>query len=107
MSELASRATAFLLPLLPSFAVGFILGRVARGAMRKAILLGVVILLVLYVAGRFGVDTTTAESWVESGSSWLGSQLEGVAEYAAAFLPAAGAAAVGMKMGYGRRRAIG
>lgn len=103
MSDIAGQVMSLVAPLLPGFLAGFFLGRVARKALSKAMLIAGGAFLVLFLLGRFGVDTSTMESWVQAGSSWAGEQLEGVKQYLAALLPTAAAVGVGFKVGLGRK----
>ena len=104
MSDITARIMAFVLPLLPGFLAGFVIGRIARKALSKALLVAAGLAVVLFLLGRFGVDTSTVTSWLELGSSWAGDQLEGAQQYLAAILPTAAAIGVGFKVGLGRRR---
>jgi uncharacterized membrane protein (Fun14 family) len=104
MSDLTARIMAFVVPLLPGFLAGFVIGRIARQALSKALLVAGGVALVLFLLGRFGVDTSTITGWLQLGSSWAGEQLEGAKQYLAAILPTAAAIGVGFKVGLGRRR---
>ncbi len=103
MSDIGSQVIAFILPLAPGFLAGFLLGKVAKKAFTKALLIAGGIFLALYLGGRFGMDTSTAERLLETGSSWAGDKLTGVKQYLAAVLPTAAAVGVGFKVGFGRR----
>jgi uncharacterized membrane protein (Fun14 family) len=90
-------------PLSPGFLAGFFLGRVARKALSKAMLIAGGAIVLVFLLGRFGVDTSTMESWLQAGSSWAGERLEGVKQYLAALAPTAAAVGVGFKVGLGRK----
>jgi uncharacterized membrane protein (Fun14 family) len=90
--------------MVPGFLVGFFLGKIAKEAFTKALLIAGGIFLALYLGGRFGLDTSTAEDLLDAGSSWAGDKLEGFKQYVAAMLPTAAALGIGFKVGFGRRR---
>ena len=104
MSDLTAKIVAFVVPLLPGFLAGFVLGRIAKNALSKALLVAAGVAVLLFLLGRFGLDTSTVTEWLRLGSSWAGEQLEGVTQYLAAILPTAAAVGVGFKVGLGRRR---
>ena len=104
MSDIGSQVAAFLLPMVPGFLAGFVLGKLAKKALSKALLIAGGVFLALYLAGRFGLDTSTAEELLAAGSSWAGDRLTGLKQYVAAILPTAAAVGVGFKFGFGRRR---
>jgi uncharacterized membrane protein (Fun14 family) len=102
MSDVGSQILSFALPLLPGFAAGFFLGRLARKALMTALLIAGGIVVVLFLIGHFGGDISGVTSWLKSTSAWAGEQLEGAKQYLAAILPTAAALAVGFKVGLGR-----
>jgi uncharacterized membrane protein (Fun14 family) len=104
MSEIGARILAFVLPLLPGFLIGYFLGRIAGKAFSKALLTGGAIVVVLFLLGRYGIDTSTMQDWLRSASSWAGDQLEGAAQYLAAILPPVAALGIGFRFGLGRIR---
>jgi uncharacterized membrane protein (Fun14 family) len=104
MSEIGARVLAFIVPLLPGFLIGYFLGRIAGKALSKALLIGGAIFVVLFLLGRYGVDTSTMKDWLQAASSWAGERLEGVAQYVAALLPPIAALGIGFRIGMGRSR---
>lgn len=103
MSDTGSQILALVAPMVPGFVVGFLLGKVAKKALKKALLIAGGIFLALYLGGRFGLDTSTAEGMLEAGSSWAGDKLTGFKQTVAAMLPTAAALGIGFKVGFGRR----
>jgi uncharacterized membrane protein (Fun14 family) len=104
MPEFVARILAFVVPLLPGFLIGYILGRIAGKALSRALLIGGVIAVVLFLLGRYGVDTSTMQGWLRAASSWAGDQLEGAAQYLAAILPPIAALGIGLRLGLLRSR---
>lgn len=104
MSEIGARLMAFVIPLLPGLLIGYFLGLIAGKALSKALLIGGAIVVGLFLLGRYGIDTTTLQDWLRSASSWAGGQLEGVAQYLAAFLPPIAALGIGFRFGLVRGR---
>lgn len=102
MPDVIAKIAAFVMPLLPGFFAGYLLGRLARSALRTALLIGGGVALALFALAHFGVDTSTLEGWLRLGSSWAGEKLQGAKQYLAAVLPAAAALAVGFKIGMAR-----
>ncbi len=102
MSDIGSQILAFVLPLLPGFLAGYLLGRFARKALTTALLIAGGIVFVLFLIGHFGGDVSGVRAWLESASAWAGEQLDGARQYLAAILPTAAAIAVGFKFGLGR-----
>ena len=102
MPDIVSQILAFVLPLLPGFLAGFLLGRFARKALTTALLIAGGVVLVLFLVGHFGGDVSGIRVWLESTSAWAGEKLEGTRQYLAAVLPTAAAIAVGFKLGLGR-----
>jgi uncharacterized membrane protein (Fun14 family) len=105
MTELLDTYGPTLMALAPSFIGGFVIGLLARKALRTTLLLAGVALLGVYLAGRAGLDAGAVEAWVRSASSWAGENIEGAQRSLAALLPSAGAAGAGGFLGFrGRGR---
>ena len=102
MPDFVSQLLSFVVPLLPGFLAGFVLGRFARKTLTTALLIAGGIVLVLFLVGHFGGDVSGVRAWLESTSAWAGDKLEGTKQYLAAILPTATAIAVGFKFGLGR-----
>lgn len=93
--------------LAPSFIGGFVLGLLAKKALRTTMLIAGIALLLVYLAGRVGLDAGAVEAWIRSASSWAGDNIEGAQRSLAALLPSAGAAAAGGVLGFrGRRKPL-
>jgi uncharacterized membrane protein (Fun14 family) len=90
------------LSLLVSFAGGWLAGKAARRALGMTLVVTGVMLALLAVLGRLGVDGSSAEQWVRSGSAWLGTNIDGARRYLAALLPVATAATAGGVLGFRR-----
>jgi uncharacterized membrane protein (Fun14 family) len=103
MQETTQSYGPILLSLLVSFLGGWVIGRTARRALATTMLVTGVILALLALVGRIGVDGSTADQWVRSGSAWLGTNIEGAGRYLAALLPAATAATVGGVLGFRKK----
>ena len=86
--------------LVLSFIAGFIIGRIARKTITTAAIVAAVVMLGIYLLGRFGIDGSTASHWIDTGSAWVGETVEGGGRYLASLLPSAGAAAVGGLLGF-------
>lgn len=94
-----------LVALAPSFLGGWLIGKLARKAMRTTLLVTGLVLVAASLAGWAGFDAGAVEAWVRNASSWAGENIEGAQRSLAALLPSAGAAAVGGFLGFkGRRR---
>ena len=108
MSELLDTYGPTILALAPSFIGGFVIGVLAKRALRTTMVLAGIALLGVYLAGRAGLDAGAVEAWVRSASSWAGEEIEGARRSLAALLPSAGAAAAGGFLGFrGRRKGRG
>jgi uncharacterized membrane protein (Fun14 family) len=92
-----------LLSLLVSLVGGWLIGRTARRALAKTMLVTGVVLVLLAVLGRLGVDGSIADQWVRSSSGWLGANIEGAGKYLATLLPAATAAIAGGLLGFRKK----
>jgi uncharacterized membrane protein (Fun14 family) len=104
MSDLLSTYGPSLLALAPSFLAGWLIGKLARKAMRTTLLVTGLVLVGVYLAGRAGFDAGAVEAWVRNASSWAGENIEGAQRSLAALLPSAGSAAAGGFLGFGGRR---
>jgi len=102
MPEFGARLLAFIVPLLPGFLVGYLLGRLARKAFGTALLIAAGIVAALFLIGHFGGDVSMAGDFFRWASSWAGETLTGIGEYLAAIVPTAAAMGVGFKVGLGR-----
>jgi uncharacterized membrane protein (Fun14 family) len=104
MQETTQSFGPILLSLLVSFVGGWVIGRTARRALATTMLVTGVILALLAVLGRLGVDGSIADQWVRSGSGWLGANIEGAGRYLATLLPAATAATAGGLLGFRKKK---
>jgi uncharacterized membrane protein (Fun14 family) len=91
-----------ILPLIVSFVGGLLIGVGVKRALRTTAIVAGVAIVVLTIAAKFGVDSTSLDEWVRSSASWAGDNVKGAGRYLAAFLPAAGAALVGGFIGFRR-----
>ncbi len=83
-----------------SFIAGFVIGKIARKTIRTAAIVAGITALVVVFLGRYGIDGSGAEQWVDAGSAWVGDNVEGGGRYLASLLPSAGAAIVGGLLGF-------
>lgn len=104
MSDLLKTYGPTLLALAPSFIGGWLIGRIARRALRTTLVLTGLVLAAVYLAGRLGLDAGAVEAWVRSASSWAGDNIEGAGRSLVALLPAAGAAGAGGWLGFRKSR---
>ena len=103
MSDLLENFGPTVLALAPSFLGGWVIGFLARRALRTTMLVAAGFLFLVWVAGRIGLDAGIVETWIDSASSWAGDNIDGVRRSLAALLPSATAAAVGGWLGFGRK----
>lgn len=102
MEDIFARATAFVVPLLPGFIAGFLLGRFARKALGTALFIAAGVVLVALAVGYFAGDVSLVGDWLQTGSSWAGETLSGFTQTVAALLPPIAALGIGFKVGLGR-----
>lgn len=102
MEDLVPRVASFVVPLLPGFFLGFLLGRFARNALGTALLIAGVLAGAVFLLGHFGADVSIVKDWLSAGSSWAGEQLSGMKQYLAAIVPPIAALGFGFKFGFGR-----
>ncbi|MEJ2541731.1 MAG: hypothetical protein P8188_17485 [Gemmatimonadota bacterium] len=103
MPDFLARLGPTLLTLAPSFIVGFLLGLLARRALRTTLLLTGGVILIAFLANLRGLDFGAREIWARNASSWAGENIEGAQRSLAATLPSATAAGVGAWLGFGRK----
>lgn len=83
-----------------SFIAGFVIGKIARKTLRTAAIVAAITGLVVFFLGRYGIDGSGAEQWVDAGSAWVGDNVKEGGRYLASLLPAAGAAIAGGLLGF-------
>jgi hypothetical protein len=103
MSDLMENLGPTIVALAPSFFGGWLVGRLARRALKTTMLVASGFLLLVWIAGRLGLDAGFVKTWVDGASSWAGENIDGARRSLAALLPSATAAAVGGWLGFGRK----
>jgi uncharacterized membrane protein (Fun14 family) len=87
-------------PLIPSFIGGLLIGFGVKRAVRTTMIVAAIAIIVLVILAKLGVDSGSLDEWVRTSAGWVGDNVKGAGRYLAAFLPAAGAAAVGGFIGF-------
>jgi len=86
-----------------SYLGGFFIGWGARRAIKITTIVAGIALAVIGLFVSWGWDGTTAQSWVNSTSAWVGESAEGAGRYLVALLPSATAAGAGGFLGFKRK----
>jgi len=102
MEDLVARIIGFVIPLLPGFVLGFVLGSLAKKALATALMIAAGVAVVLFLAAQMGGDVSFVADWLKAGSSWAGDNLSSLGQKIAAVLPPVAALVIGFKVGMSR-----
>jgi uncharacterized membrane protein (Fun14 family) len=89
--------------LAASFVGGFLIGCLARTAIKLAALLAAVAVAVIAGLAKLGVDISGAEAAIDSSVTWVGANAEYAQAWLLKLLPSASAAGAGGFLGFRRR----
>jgi len=89
--------------LTGSYLGGFFVGWGARRALKITSIIAAGALAVIALLVSWGVDGSTAQSWVSSSTAWIGENVEGARRYLVSLLPSATAAGAGGVLGFKRK----
>jgi uncharacterized membrane protein (Fun14 family) len=85
------------------FVAGFLIGWLARTAIKIAALLAAIAIAILAGLARLGLDVSGAEEAVDSGVGWVGANVGHAQAWLLKLLPSASAAGAGGFFGFRRR----
>jgi uncharacterized membrane protein (Fun14 family) len=86
-----------------SYLGGFFIGWGARRTIKVTSIVAGIVLAVIGLFVSWGLDGSTVQSWVNSGTAWIGQSVEGAGRYLVALLPSATAAGAGGILGFKRK----
>jgi len=86
-----------------SYLGGFFIGWGARRTIKITSIVAGIVLAVIGLFVSWGLDGSTVQSWVNSGTAWIGQSVEGAGRYLVALLPSATAAGAGGILGFKRK----
>jgi uncharacterized membrane protein (Fun14 family) len=86
-----------------SYLGGFFIGWGARRTIKMTSIVAGIVLAVIGLFVSWGWDGSTVQSWVNSGTAWIGQSVEGAGRYLVALLPSATAAGAGGILGFKRK----
>lgn len=86
-----------------SYLGGFFVGWGARRTIKMTSIVTGIVLAAVGLFVSWGWDGTTAQSWVNSTSAWVGESAEGAGHYLVALLPSATAAGAGGFLGFKKK----
>ena len=86
-----------------SYLGGFFIGWGARRTIKITSIVAGIVLAVIGLFVSWGWDGSTVQSWVNSGTAWIGQSVEGAGRYLVALLPSATAATAGGVLGFKRK----
>ena len=86
-----------------SYLGGFFIGWGARRTIKITSIITGIVLAVIGLFVSWGWDGSTVQSWVNSGTAWIGQSVEGAGRYLVALLPSATAATAGGVLGFKRK----
>jgi uncharacterized membrane protein (Fun14 family) len=89
--------------LTGSYLGGFFIGWGARRALKITSIIAAGAMAVIALLVSWGMDGATAQSWVNSSTSWIGENVEGARRYLVSLLPSATAAGAGGVLGFKRK----
>jgi len=98
--QAASPAT---MAITGSYLIGFFIGWGARRTIKITSIVAGILLAVIALFVSWGWDASTAQSWVNSASAWIGDSIEGTGRYFVSLLPHASAAGAGGVLGFRRK----
>ena len=86
-----------------SYIGGFFIGWGARRTLKVTSIITGVVLAVIGLFASWGWDTSAVQSWIDSGSVWIGENVEGAGRYLVSLLPSATSAGAGGVLGFRRK----
>jgi uncharacterized membrane protein (Fun14 family) len=86
-----------------SYLGGFFIGWGARRTIKITSIVAGIVLAVIGLFVSWGLDGSTVQSWVNSGTAWIGQSVEGAGRYLVALLPSVTAAGAGGILGFKRK----
>jgi uncharacterized membrane protein (Fun14 family) len=98
--QAASPAT---MAITGSYLGGFFIGWGARRTIKITSVVTGILLAAIALFVSWGWDGSTAQSWVNSASAWIGDSIEGAGRYLVSLLPYASAAGAGGVLGFRRK----
>ncbi len=98
--QAASPAT---MAITGSYLGGYFIGWGARRTIKITSIVAGILLAAIALFVSWGWDGSTAQSWVNSASAWIGESIEGAGRYLVSLLPYASAAGVGGALGFRRK----
>lgn len=94
---------ATVMTLAGSYLAGFFIGWGARRTIKLTSIIAGIALALIGLFVSWGWDGSTAQSWVNSATAWVGESVEGAGRYLVSLLPSAAAAGAGGVLGFRRK----